>query len=215
MRIRPLLAPVAAAAILVGLAGCSASVSTGRKVGTGELEKQVSAFVTKQLDAKPSKVDCPDKVDAKAKATTLCTLTVKGVSTTVRLTVTKVDGGKATFDVTEVNADGSPLTTTTTEAPDTAPDETTTTAGSDTTEPGQVPSVAPAELEAKLKAGLLQEVGREPDSATCPEALQGVVGATTTCVITDGDQSYDVLLTVNTVDGLDVNFNFKVSETAN
>ncbi|CAN5757163.1 DUF4333 domain-containing protein [soil metagenome] len=191
-------------AVAVVLAGCSGSVSVGDKtVNTDELESKVSAFVTKQLDAEPSKVDCPDDLDAKAKATTLCKVTVGDITTTVRLTVTKVDDGKASFDVLEVAADGSPLTTTsTTETP-----ATTAAAGT--------PVVAPAELESQLDAQLKAQFGAAPDALTCPDGLEGTVGATTTCVLTDGAETYDVLLTTKTVDGLDVNFDFKVADTPN
>jgi len=214
MRVRPLIASLAAAATLFGLAGCSGSVSIGeKKVGTGELEKQVSSLVTKQLGKKPSAVDCPDRLAGKAKATTLCTVTVDGDKRTVRLTVTKVDDGKAAFDVAEVNADGSPIEDTTT----TEPDAPTTTAAEDTPTTGAdgVPTVAPAELERQITAELKTQVGREPDGLTCPDALEGTVGATTTCVLTDGADTYDVLVTARRVNGLDVNFDFKVADTPN
>ncbi|KZS71389.1 hypothetical protein A4G29_20840 [Mycobacterium kansasii] len=59
---------------------------------------------------------------------------------------------------------------------------------------------------------LTQQVGRKPDSVTCPDNLKGVEGATLRCQLTDGSDKYGVNVTVTSVDAGDVNFDFKVDD---
>jgi Domain of unknown function (DUF4333) len=59
---------------------------------------------------------------------------------------------------------------------------------------------------------LEQQVGRKPDSVTCPGDLKGVEGATLRCELTDASQTYGVNVTVTSVDGGDVKFDFKVDD---
>jgi hypothetical protein len=59
---------------------------------------------------------------------------------------------------------------------------------------------------------LTQQVGRKPDSVTCPDNLKGVVGATLRCQLTDNNQKYGVNVNVTGVDAGDVNFDFKVDD---
>jgi hypothetical protein len=59
---------------------------------------------------------------------------------------------------------------------------------------------------------LTQQVGRKPDSVTCPDNLKGVVGATLRCQLTDADHRYGVSVTVTNVDAGAVNFDFKVDD---
>jgi uncharacterized protein DUF4333 len=58
----------------------------------------------------------------------------------------------------------------------------------------------------------LTEQIRRPDSVTCPDNLKGVTGATLECELTDGDQTYGVVVTVTDVEGGDVKFDFKVDD---
>jgi hypothetical protein len=59
---------------------------------------------------------------------------------------------------------------------------------------------------------LTQQVGRKPDSVTCPDNLKGVEGATLRCQLTDVDHKYGVSVTVTNVDAGAVNFDFKVDD---
>jgi Domain of unknown function (DUF4333) len=61
---------------------------------------------------------------------------------------------------------------------------------------------------------LTQQVGRRPDSITCPDNLKGVQGATLRCQLVDGSDKYGVAVTVTNVDAGDVNFDFKVDDHA-
>jgi hypothetical protein len=59
---------------------------------------------------------------------------------------------------------------------------------------------------------LTQQVGKKPDSVTCPDNLKGVEGAALRCELADGGQKYGVSVTVTSVDAGDVNFDFKVDD---
>jgi len=63
-----------------------------------------------------------------------------------------------------------------------------------------------------LSSKLTQQVGRTPDSFTCPDNLKGVEGATLRCELTGGGQKYGIAVTVTNVDAGDVNFDFKVDD---
>jgi uncharacterized protein DUF4333 len=63
-----------------------------------------------------------------------------------------------------------------------------------------------------LSNKLAQQVGRKPDSVTCPDNLKGVVGSSLRCQLTDGNDKYGVMVNVTSVDGGDVNFDFKVDD---
>ena len=59
---------------------------------------------------------------------------------------------------------------------------------------------------------LTQQVGRRPDSVTCPDNLKGVEGATLRCQLTDAAHNYGISVMVTNVDAGDVNFDFKVDD---
>lgn len=59
---------------------------------------------------------------------------------------------------------------------------------------------------------LEQQVGHKPETVTCPDNLKGVEGATLRCTLTDAGETYGVNVTVTSVEGGDVNFNFKVDD---
>jgi hypothetical protein len=59
---------------------------------------------------------------------------------------------------------------------------------------------------------LTQQVGRKPDSVTCPDNLKGAEGATLRCELTDSGQKYGISVTVTNIDAGDVNFDFKVDD---
>jgi mRNA-degrading endonuclease toxin of MazEF toxin-antitoxin module len=59
---------------------------------------------------------------------------------------------------------------------------------------------------------LTQQFGRAPESVSCPDNLKGDVGATTRCKLTDQGASYGVTVTVTSVTGDDVKYDFKVDD---
>jgi hypothetical protein len=59
---------------------------------------------------------------------------------------------------------------------------------------------------------LAQQFGRAPENVTCPDNLKGDVGATTRCRLTDQGATYGVTVTVTSVDGGDVKYDFKVDD---
>jgi hypothetical protein len=63
-----------------------------------------------------------------------------------------------------------------------------------------------------LSNKLAQQVGRKPDSVTCPDNLKGTEGATLRCELTDGGQKYGIAVTVTSVDAGDVSFDYKVDD---
>jgi hypothetical protein len=63
-----------------------------------------------------------------------------------------------------------------------------------------------------LSHKLTQQVGRKPDSVTCPDNLKGVQGATLRCELTDSGHKYGIAVTVTNVDAGDVSFDYKVDD---
>jgi hypothetical protein len=68
------------------------------------------------------------------------------------------------------------------------------------------------EVASQISDQLAQQFGSKPESVTCPENLKGTQGATLRCELVDGGQKYGVTVTVNSAQGSDVNFHFKVDE---
>jgi len=59
---------------------------------------------------------------------------------------------------------------------------------------------------------LATQVGRAPDSVTCPEDLEGVVGTELRCDLVAGNDTYGVTVTVTSVKGTTVNFDIAVDD---
>ena len=64
----------------------------------------------------------------------------------------------------------------------------------------------------QISEQLTQQVGRAPESVTCPSDLKGEVGATLRCELTDSGDTYGVTATVTKVDGTNVKFDIKVDD---
>jgi hypothetical protein len=75
-----------------------------------------------------------------------------------------------------------------------------------------VETVDKADVASELSDQLTQQAGHKPDSVSCPDNLKGTPGATLRCDLTDGGQKYGVTVTVSSVDGGDVKFDFKVDD---
>jgi hypothetical protein len=78
--------------------------------------------------------------------------------------------------------------------------------------PDIVEAVDKNQVANTISQKLSEQVGRKPDSVTCPSNLKGAVGTTLRCQLTDGNQNYGVTVTVTAVDGADVNFNIQVDD---
>lgn len=74
---------------------CWTSVS----VDKGELAKEISAQLEKQVGRAPESVECPDDLKGEVGATTRCTLNDGGKTYGVDVNVTKVEGTDVKFDL--------------------------------------------------------------------------------------------------------------------
>ncbi len=81
---------LALAAAAVGVAGCEASVSTGKTLNTGEAESQIAAGLSKQLGGDVT-VSCPDDVKVEKGATFDCEATAPDGGEQASVTVEQKD----------------------------------------------------------------------------------------------------------------------------
>ncbi|MGA8257510.1 MAG: DUF4333 domain-containing protein [Nocardioides sp.] len=77
-------------------------------------------------------------------------------------------------------------------------------------DPGQ--AVGPSDLEPEVTSQLTRLAGAAPDSLDCPNDLYGFVGATTTCLLTDGTDRYEVAVTVTAAEEGNVRFDIEVAD---
>jgi hypothetical protein len=77
---------------------------------------------------------------------------------------------------------------------------------------GVVTSVDKDQVARQISTMLAQQVGHEPDSVHCPDDLNGTVGATLRCEMTDAGQHFGVTVTVTSVEGTDVRIHVKVDD---
>jgi Domain of unknown function (DUF4333) len=74
-----------------------------------------------------------------------------------------------------------------------------------------VETVNKDDVAKQISDQLTQQFGRTPD-VTCPDNLKGDLGATTRCQLQDQGSTYGVTVTVTSVEGGDVKYNFKVDD---
>ena len=74
-----------------------------------------------------------------------------------------------------------------------------------------VETVNKDDVAKQISDQLTQQFGRIPD-VTCPDNLKGDLGATTRCQLQDQGSTYGVTVTVTSVEGGDVKYNFKVDD---
>ncbi|MEV6063059.1 DUF4333 domain-containing protein [Nocardia asteroides] len=68
----------------------------------------------------------------------------------------------------------------------------------------------------QISTQLAAQVGETPDEVTCPEDLKAEQGATITCTLTEQGATYDVKVTVTSVDDDDnVKFDIEVADAPN
>jgi hypothetical protein len=68
------------------------------------------------------------------------------------------------------------------------------------------------DLAKEVNTQLASSVGHAPESVTCPDDVTAKVGAITTCKLSDSGQTYDVKVTITSVNGSDVKFDIKVDD---
>ncbi|MEZ5141154.1 MAG: DUF4333 domain-containing protein [Acidimicrobiales bacterium] len=73
-------------------------------------------------------------------------------------------------------------------------------------------SVSQATVESQTSQVLAEQVGRAPDSVSCPGSFEATVGNTMRCVLTDGSTRYGVTLTIDSVDGSNAKWSVKVDD---
>jgi hypothetical protein len=74
-------------------------------------------------------------------------------------------------------------------------------------------SVAKGEVEKNISATLSAKFGEPPKNLECPSSLPAKVDSKITCLLTAPDGvRRDVFVTVTSIDGSDVKFNFKVDD---
>ncbi|MCX4094062.1 DUF4333 domain-containing protein [Nocardia sp. alder85J] len=69
------------------------------------------------------------------------------------------------------------------------------------------------EVASQISSKLEEQVGRKPDSVECPQNLDARKDATLVCTLTDQGSSYDVTVTVTSVEGDKANFDINVANT--
>jgi hypothetical protein len=72
-----------------------------------------------------------------------------------------------------------------------------------------LPVVTRAEIEQTLVDELARQVGERPDSAACSGDLEAVPGNTVDCTIMAGPETQDFLITVTSLDGNQINYEFE------
>ncbi|MGN2637079.1 DUF4333 domain-containing protein [Nocardia takedensis] len=77
---------------------------------------------------------------------------------------------------------------------------------------GSDPKIDESELEKSVKQTLTEKVGQEPDSIDCPGDLDGKVGTTMRCTLTEGGDQLGLTVTVTSVQDDTVNYDVQVDQ---
>ncbi|MFD3374117.1 MULTISPECIES: DUF4333 domain-containing protein [unclassified Streptomyces] len=90
--------------------------------------------------------------------------------------------------------------------------------GDDPTEPentgvNEGGAVHKARVAQTISDKLAADTGKRPERVTCPQHLPARVGATIRCELTAGSDTLGVTVTATSVNGKQVNFNFKVDDS--
>lgn len=76
-------------------------------------------------------------------------------------------------------------------------------------------AVAPEEVEEQISTRLAEQYGEAPDDVSCPEELPAEVDAQITCLLTEGGDTLDVIVTVTDVEEENVSFDVEVADEVN
>ncbi|MFF8196461.1 DUF4333 domain-containing protein [Streptomyces bobili] len=74
-------------------------------------------------------------------------------------------------------------------------------------------AVHKARVAQTISDKLAADTGKRPDRVTCPEHLPARVSATIRCELTAGSDTLGVIVTATSVNGNQVNYNFKVDDS--
>jgi hypothetical protein len=72
-----------------------------------------------------------------------------------------------------------------------------------------LPALMRAEIEETMINDLARQIGARPDTATCSGDLEGVPGKTVDCTVTAGPETQDFLITVTSLDGDRINYQYE------
>jgi ABC-type glycerol-3-phosphate transport system substrate-binding protein len=75
-----------------------------------------------------------------------------------------------------------------------------------------VVTVSKRDVAKEISTQLEQQVGRAPESVTCPDDLPGEIGTSIRCELDDSGQTFGVTVTVTDVQGKNVKFDIKVDD---
>ena len=74
------------------------------------------------------------------------------------------------------------------------------------------PRISAHALETKVSDALEAKFGQRPDDMSCPDGLEGKVGATTRCILTAGPDRLGVTVKADRVDGDNIHFQIEVDK---
>ena len=195
MRTRPFVPVLAAASLLLALAGCSFSAEAGPTVSASSVAKTAAKALEAKVGTSPD-IDCgsDDIIVVKGKKIT-CELTdTDGLIYDVAITFTSVKGSTYHIDV---------------KVADTAKNAPSPTVSSGGTAP-TVPGTDIADLAAQA---LTKELGSAPDMSCADENVTIVVGNTAACSFTDASGAFhDVTVTITEFDGSKYTIDAKVTD---
>ena len=195
MRSRPFVPLLAAASLLVALAGCSFQAEAGPTVSASSVAKTAAKALEAKVGTSPD-IDCgsDDIIVVKGKKIT-CELTdTDGLIYDVAITFTSVKGSTYHIDV---------------KVADTAKNAPSPTVSSGGTAP-TVPGTDIADLAAQA---LTKELGSAPDMSCADENVTIVVGNTAACSFTDASGAFhDVTVTITEFDGSKYTIDAKITD---
>lgn len=189
----------ALAAAVLALSGCSASVSLGGGgISQSDLERESARQLAMDPEREPE-VRCDGGLDDEVDATQKCQVHTAGKWVDYTATVTSVDGDNVKFSI---KADD--------------PSQVTGGAASGTdTDQGDAPSAEDTSaLEQNLNRSIEETTGSAPDDLKCAGNLEATVGAEQRCALLDGTRWLPVTVTVTSVDGDDIAFDWEVGTEA-
>jgi len=195
MRSRPFLPLIAAASLLLALAGCGATAEAGPTVSGDNVAKTAAKALEAKVGSSPA-IDCgsDDIVVVKGKKIT-CELTdTDGLIYDVAITFTSVKGSTYHIDV---------------KVADTAKN-----APSPTVDPGAgAPTVPGTDIADLAAQALTKQLGSAPDMSCADQNVSIVIGNTAACEFTDAAGAHhDVTVTISEFDGTNYTIDAKITD---
>jgi Domain of unknown function (DUF4333) len=195
LRSRPFVPVLAAASLLLVLAGCSFQAEAGPTVSGASVAKTAAKALEEKVGTSPD-IDCgsDDIIVVKGKKIT-CELTdTDGLIYDVAITFTSVKGSTYHIDVKVADTAKN------------APSPTVSAGGSAPTVPG-------TDIAALAAQALTKQLGSAPDMSCADENVTIVVGNTAACSFTDAAGAlHDVTVTITEFDGSKYTIDAKVTD---